>query len=470
VYDWLLPRVVFPAYEALRGPSFWAEYHRLRDLEWRTPEEVGESSDARLRRIVRHAARNVPHHREAFRAAGLDAEEIRTAADLVRLPTTTRSSLQRGDPAAVTAEELVARRGLPSRTSGSTGVCLEFYGDTACRAQAIGSYLFFLSWVGCAPWNPRVVVSAPAYAARGQHARRAGWRAQARRLLIGQENHYLAGADLCVNDLQSLVGRLRRGYFIHGYPSYVIRLAAEMLEHELELPHYPAAVVSISETLTGANRTAIERAFRCPVVNHYSSVEVQHVAQSCPDSPSRLHVNSERAVVRVVDEEGRDAAPGTRGRVLITDLANQVMPFINYDVGDTAIAGEPCSCGRGFPVLSGLEGRSMEVIVTTQGRAVAAGAVERLLTFGCGITSRAWEYQAVQTAPDAVALRVVPNPRYDDAFAVDLRRQMGELLGSGMHVTVETVDRIALEPSGKRLVIKPLPREKASVPASSEAS
>jgi phenylacetate-CoA ligase len=170
-----------------------------------------------------------------------------------------------------------------------------------------------------------------------------------------------------------------------------------------------------------------------------------------------FHVNSERAIVRVVGEDGRDAAPGERGRVLLTDLCNHVMPFINYDIGDTAVAGPPCPCGRGLPTLSGLEGRATEVIVTPSGRWVAAGAVERLLTFGCGIVSCAWEYQAVQTAADAVALRVVPNARFNGEAAGLIHRQLGALLGPDVRLTVETVDRIAPEASGKRLVIKPLP-------------
>jgi phenylacetate-CoA ligase len=200
----------------------------------------------------------------------------------------------------------------------------------------------------------------------------------------------------------------------------------------------------------------IAQAFRCPVVSHYSAWEALHLAQSCPDRPEVFHVNAERAIVRVVGEDGRAAAPGERGRVLVTDLANHVMPFIQYDLGDVAVAGKPCPCGRGLPTLAEIEGRVGEVIETPAGRRIAPGALERLLTFRCGIGPYVWEYQAVQTAPDRVVLRVVPTARLTDAVTRRLAGELGAFLGPEMRVAVEPVDRIPPEPSGKRLVIRPL--------------
>jgi len=38
------------------------------------------------------------------------------------------------------------------------------------------------------------------------------------------------------------------------------------------------------------------------------------------------------------------------------------MPFIRYDIGDYAEVGEPCSCGRGLPVLKRILGRARNAI------------------------------------------------------------------------------------------------------------
>jgi hypothetical protein len=53
-----------------------------------------------------------------------------------------------------------------------------------------------------------------------------------------------------------------------------------------------------------------------------------------------------------------------------------------------------------------------------------------------------WEYQ------------VVPTPRFTSQFAAKLEVDLAGFLGPGMQVDVQTVDRIAVEASGKRLIVK----------------
>jgi phenylacetate-CoA ligase len=180
-------------------------------------------------------------------------------------------------------------------------------------------------------------------------------------------------------------------------------------------------------------------------------------------------VNAERVIVRVARDDGSDALPGEAGRVLLTDLTNYVMPFINYAPGDRAVAGAPCACGRGLPTLARLEGRDSEVIRTPQGREITGGLLGQLLTFVIGIIPYVWEYQVVQTAPDAVTLRIVPTPRFTPAFGATLRRELESFLAPGVAVTVERVDGIPLEPSGKRLIIKSEMGQPAPSPVRSSA-
>jgi phenylacetate-CoA ligase len=222
--------------------------------------------------------------------------------------------------------------------------------------------------------------------------------------------------------------------------------------------------VTFAETLTPANAQHLREVFRCPIVNYYSAWEVPQIAQSCPDHPDLLHVNSERVIARVVRADGTDAAPGEPGRVVVTDLANFVMPFINYFAGDRAIAGPACPCGRGFPTLARLEGRDSEIIETPDGRVISAGALGQLLTFVVGIMPYVWEYQAVHTAPGFVTLRVVTTSRFTSGVQAALERALAEFLGPQVTVTVEPVATIPLEPSGKRLIIKPLAAARGIAP------
>jgi phenylacetate-CoA ligase len=181
---------------------------------------------------------------------------------------------------------------------------------------------------------------------------------------------------------------------------------------------------------------------------------VLHLAQTCPDNPELLHVNSERAIVRVVGEDDRPAPPGTPGRVVVTDLANHVMPFINYEIGDWAVAGGRCPCGRGFPTLASIEGRLGETLRTPAGRTILPIALCRFLNIGARAHPYLWEYQAVQLAPDEVLFKVVPTRHLTPGVAEWLRTRLEGFLGPGVHVTVERVERIPVEPSGKRWLVK----------------
>jgi hypothetical protein len=97
------------------------------------------------------------------------------------------------------------------------------------------------------------------------------------------------------------------------------------------------------------------------------------------------------------------------------------------------------------------------MIRTPEGREVSSGALGQLLTFVIGIIPYVWEYQAVQTAPGAITLLVVPTTQFTSGFAASLKRGVEEFLGPAVTVTIEPVGAIPIEASGKRLIIKSLP-------------
>lgn len=456
IYRRLVPGLVAPLAERL-GLPVWTTIRRLEALQWRSPAELEERAVSRLRPLLDHAVRHVPFYRALLR--DVDVRAIKTIPDLARLPIVTKTELRAGFPARTTAENLPASRRQPMMTSGSTGLPFECYWDRSMLPVLGGTERFWLGWFDVASWHTRIVIASPAYFyERIKPPRRL--HALANRMVVGERTENLPADRLTTAGFRALVRRVtaRGGYFIRSYPGVLSSLAAALEREGVELAGYPRAVVSLAETLTPANAARLRETFRCPVVNHYSAWEVPHIAHSCPANPDILHVNADRVIVRVVRSDGADAAPGEMGRVVVTDLANHVMPFINYSAGDLAVAGPRCPCGRGMPTLARLEGRDTEMIRTPEGREVSSGAFGQLLTFVIGIIPYVWEYQVAQTAADAITVRVVPTARYTPSFQAALTRGIEEFLGPGMAVTVEAVTAIPLEPSGKRMIIKPLMR------------
>jgi phenylacetate-CoA ligase len=195
VRGWLVPRVVFPLYERLSGRRFWTELRRLRELQWRSPEELETRALRQLRLLVAHAYAHVPYYRDLFSRAGLEPEDIRMVSDLSRLPISGKADLRANFPARVLADSLPARRRVRATTSGSTGLPFEFYLDRAGVDVGLGSYLFFWEWAGVAAGEPiaQVVISLrlPHQSAGASRLIRA-----ARRFVLGAPLVILSGLDL----------------------------------------------------------------------------------------------------------------------------------------------------------------------------------------------------------------------------------------------------------------------------------
>jgi phenylacetate-coenzyme A ligase PaaK-like adenylate-forming protein len=82
-----------------------------RSLPYAPRHYIERIRDARVRRMVRYAAATVPFYRDAFREAGLDPRDIRTARDLERLPLVEKDDLRR-DPERFVSTSRAGRRSL----------------------------------------------------------------------------------------------------------------------------------------------------------------------------------------------------------------------------------------------------------------------------------------------------------------------------------------------------------------------
>ncbi len=60
-----------------------------------------------------------------------------------------------------------------------------------------------------------------------------------------------------------------------------------------------------------------------------------------------MHVFTEGVFLEIIRQDGKPAGPGEIGKVVLTNLFNQAMPFVRYDIGDMAVASgdRRCECG-----------------------------------------------------------------------------------------------------------------------------
>ncbi len=104
--------------------SFLYQLQKLRRNQWLSPSQLEEIQGVKLRRMVRHAYDNVLYYRRLLDSVNVRPEEIRIAADLSRIPITTRKQIQQAPLEEVTAKGTNLKKCKNITTSGSSGLPL----------------------------------------------------------------------------------------------------------------------------------------------------------------------------------------------------------------------------------------------------------------------------------------------------------------------------------------------------------
>jgi phenylacetate-coenzyme A ligase PaaK-like adenylate-forming protein len=146
------------------------------------------------------------------------------------------------------------------------------------------------------------------------------------------------------------------------YPSILAILAKEKEDGRLRIE--PMIVRTGGETLTDDLCARVRQAFpslKRDVIDAYGCTECLVPSIKC--SHGRHHVNEDWVILEAVNEAMRPVPDGTlSATVLLTVLANDVQPFIRYDLGDCLrFYTDPCPCGSPFRSFQ-VEGREATLI------------------------------------------------------------------------------------------------------------
>lgn len=236
------------------------------------------------------------------------------------------------------------------------------------------------------------------------------------------------------------------------YPSIGRSLAVEKVAGRLHLS--PKAVLTGSEVLTCETRNRMEAAFGVRVFDQYGATEVGNVAAEC-DRHNGMHINEDSAIVEVVDQNNRPVPAGDYGeKVLLTTLHRRTQPLIRYELTDMVrIDATPCPCGCPFARITGIQGRSEQILrlPAADGGLIAAHPLlfERVLD---QVPAREW-----QLVYDNGALTVLLSgvrEGYDDAVLVRLLHDELSARGVSVPITVRRVPALSRTASGKVAIIR----------------
>ena len=457
--NWLYVNAVLPlsAPELNRGLA--AEMRKYEELEKLPMTENLQRQWQSLLRLLQHAYDTTPFYRERFDQAGLRPRDILSPADLAKIPVLTRDDLR------LHQDKLWSRRYrrelLPAAATGGTTdtpVALLRSPESLSRKNAV--HLRFNSWAGMWPGDNVFYL----WGARVDLATNPSWRWKLYDRYVNRR--VWAPASLLNEEvMESFRKRLdeTRPRIIYAYPT-PLALFCEYLRGCGKSFHRPRGAICTAEPLLSEQRAIIEAVLGCPVFELYGSRESGMIAAEC-EYHQGLHLNPYSAYLEFIPIQHTEV-PGLC-EILITDLLNDGMPFIRYNINDCALLSEQsCKCGRGYPLIGRILGRVADMFTLPNGDQVPGVSLHRLIAEDCPGFKK---LQIIQETLQNFRVRFVPGENFGQIDLDLLSKRLAIRFGTTLHWEFEPVGDIERERSGKtRFCISHVARQAAATPVESQ--
>lgn len=322
------------------------------------------------------------------------------------------------------------------RTSGTTGTPLHVVRDIGSVMWANASKKRHWRWSGFAEGMPRATLRGDFVVPPDQSAPPFWFFSRLNNQLVLSSRHLKPPyIDAIEQKLKSFAP-----FLLEAYPSTAYELALHLSRNGRTL-HIPF-VYTGSEVLYAHQREAIQRAFNTKIMDHYGMAERVAYATECEFG--NLHVNSDYSYVEIVDDDGKPT--DDYGYIVGTTFHNLAMPLIRYRLSDrTKWKAGACQCGRTYPMIEPVTGKSEDVIYGGDGAPVSPSVI----TFAFKELRHIKQSQVAQTGPGRWQVRVVPTEEFSDSERNKLIDNIRRLVDARLDVEVKIVDEIGRTRAGK---------------------
>ncbi|WP_425059508.1 Phenylacetate-coenzyme A ligase [Sporomusa carbonis] len=310
----------------------------------------------RLKELVARVYRNVPFYRAKMEAAGVKPDDIKTLADINKLPLTTKQDMRDNYPYGLLAVPLkqIARFHSSSGTTGRpTAVAytkndLDMWAESLARTLVAG---------GLGPESVfQVAVNYGMFTG-------------------GLGMHYAAEKAGAAIVPASSGNPLRQAMLMQDFgvtaivatPSYALHLAEAMQTQGIDIGKLPLkSIFCGAEVWSDGMRLEIEKAFGVKTYDVYGLSEIigPGVATDCRCQDG-LHLHEDLFYPEIIDPETGEILPeGQVGELVLTTLTKEGMPMLRYRTRDlTALTRKPCPCGRTGVSMQRVTGRSDDMLI-----------------------------------------------------------------------------------------------------------
>ncbi len=392
-------------------------------------DRIEAHQDEMLKRLIRHAGKQVPYYRRLFRSVGFDPESFRGREDLTRIPLLDKETVR------TRRDELIADNARSygitwESTSGSTGTPLHLIVDRGAQAAKLAALLRSYQWAGYS-------LRKKTFSLQSYYIENADFEYKPVFNVLRFDSNKLK-KDSALKVIAE-VNRIKPKFFM-GFPFDLLMFSRFALDEGIEIA-LPDAVVTYGETLSEHKREALKRAYKCGIFDFYSNHEANVMIAECEHH--RLHLIDDFALHEVIEANSDNLANNGRGELIGTGLYNYAMPLIRYRTRDDIVLsddGARCPCGRNFPVVEQIIGKQCDYIETPDGRLLGA-VMSHSIDNGRGVVMS----QCIQDALDHIDVNLVVDNQYNEnsqqAIERDLRKRLGREMRIDFHIVPHLVKR-----------------------------
>jgi phenylacetate-CoA ligase len=329
------------------------------NMEFETlPREALEAIQLRrLKEVVGRVYATVPFYRKAFDAAGVKPTDIKSLADITKLPFTIKKDLRDNYPFGMFAVpmENVVRIHASSGTTGQPTVVgytrrdVDTWAELMARSLAAGGAT-----------ADDIIHNAYGY---GLFTGGLGVHYGAEKL--GASVIPISGGN---TKRQIIIMRDFKPSILTCTPSYALHLAeaAEEMGVDFENLLFKSGIFG-AEPWSENMRHEIEKKLYLSALDIYGISEVigPGVAMECLEAKNGLHIFEDHFIPEIINPEtGETLPPGSTGELVFTSLTKEAFPIIRYRTRDiTSLSYEPCICGRTMARMKRVQGRTDDMLI-----------------------------------------------------------------------------------------------------------
>ena len=347
------------------------------EIETASREQITAWQNELIVRQVKHAYDSVPYYRDLLDRHGLKPEDIRSIADIGKLPFISKEDLRTTYPdgfLAVPLEDVIRVHA----TNGTTGKRVIVY----YTKQDIDNWedCMARNWVAAGIGRSDVVQNCFPY---GLHSAGLGLHGACEK--VGATVLPMSAGNTALQ-LELMVDM--KTTTTVSTASYAAHLAEMIEERGLKGKLALKVMACGGEPLTDAMRKEIERRAGVMVCDNYGITEMSGpgVSFECVEQDG-MHVQEDHYYAEIIDPQTGEVLPdGAKGELVLTALTQEAFPLIRFRTRDICVlTHEKCKCGRTFVRMSKPMGRTDDML-SVKGDNVFPTQIETVL-IESGLTS-----------------------------------------------------------------------------------